>query len=195
MKRRLMLPVFLVSGLAFAHPMGNFSVSHYSRIEVNAQGARIQYVLDLAEIPTFQLLQDWKLEQSSPHGEIEGHAVEQARSWSRNLKVALGGRPAALQFDGAKAVIDRGAGNMPILRVTAELHVDGSGRLTYEDTNYPDRAGWKEIVIAAAPDAALVRATPKGEDRSRALTAYPQDPLAAPPQDLQASVEWHATAP
>ena len=66
MKHRLLLPVFLASGLLFAHPMGNFSVSHYSRIEVNAQGARIRYVLDLAEIPTFQLLQEWKLEQTSP---------------------------------------------------------------------------------------------------------------------------------
>ena len=63
MKHRLLLPVFLVSGLLLAHPMGNFSVSHYSRIEVNARGARIRYVLDLAEIPTFELLQEWKLER------------------------------------------------------------------------------------------------------------------------------------
>ena len=39
MKRRVLLPVFLASGLLFAHPMGNFSVNHYSRIEVTAQGA------------------------------------------------------------------------------------------------------------------------------------------------------------
>ena len=41
--------------------MGNFSVSHYARIEVSAGGAEIRYVLDLAEIPSFQLLQQWGL--------------------------------------------------------------------------------------------------------------------------------------
>jgi nickel/cobalt exporter len=195
MKRRLILPVFLVSGLLFAHPMGNFSVSHYSRIEVNAQGARIRYVLDLAEIPTFQLLQEWKLEQTSPRAEIERHAVEQARTWSRNLKIKAGGRSVAAQFDRAEAVLAQGAGNMPVLRVTAELHVDGAGKLVYEDANYPDRAGWKEIVITPGEGAVVVAATPKGADRSRGLTAYPQDPLIAPPQDLQASVEWRGAAP
>ena len=195
MKHRLLPPVFLVSGLLFAHPMGNFSVSHYSRIEVNAQGARIRYVLDLAEIPTFQLLQEWKLEQTSPREEIERHAVEQARAWCRDLKITVGGRPAAAQFDRAEAVLDKGAGNMPILRVTADLHVDGRGKLLYKDDNYPDRAGWKEIVVAAGEGVVLVDASPKGADRSHALTAYPQDPLIAPPQDLQASVEWRPAAP
>jgi ABC-type nickel/cobalt efflux system permease component RcnA len=195
MKHRLLLPVFLASGLLFAHPMGNFSVSHYSRIEVTAQGARIRYVLDLAEIPALQLLQEWKLQQTSPRDAIERHAVEQAREWSRHLKITVGGKPSPAQFDGAEAVLEKGAGNMPILRVSADLHVDGTGTLLYQDPNYPDRAGWKEIVVAAGEGAVLVDASPRGADRSQALTAYPQDPLVAPPQDLQASVAWRSAAP
>ena len=60
MKRGLLLPLSM-SAVLWAHPMGNFSVSHYSRIEMSAQGAKIRYILDLAEIPTFQLLQQWKV--------------------------------------------------------------------------------------------------------------------------------------
>ncbi len=73
---------------------------------------------------------------------------------------------------------------MPIVRVIADLRVAAQpGNLIYEDGNYPDRAGWKEIAIG------------KGPDRSKELTAYPQDPLLAPPQDLKASVKWTAPAP
>ena len=39
--------------------MGNFSVNHYARLTPVEGGLRIRYVLDLAEIPTFELMQDW----------------------------------------------------------------------------------------------------------------------------------------
>jgi len=196
MKHYWVLPVFLATGALWAHPMGNFSVSHYSRIEVNGRGVEIRYVLDLAEIPTFQLLQQWKLDAASPREEVERQATAQAREWSRGLKIEMGGRAVTPRFERASMAMDKGAGGMAILRVTAELHVDSApGSLNYEDANFPDRAGWKEIVIAAGKNAAVDQATPAGTDRSQALTAYPQDPLAAPPQDLRATVAWHSTAP
>src|SRR5256885_2185264 len=61
-----LLWVALGTGPLFAHPMGNFSVNHYSRIELGANGAEVAYVLDLAEIPTFELLQEWKLDAANP---------------------------------------------------------------------------------------------------------------------------------
>ena len=196
MKHRLPLPVFLVTVSLWAHPMGNFSVSHYSRLEVTGRGVEIRYVLDLAEIPTFQLLQQWKLDAASPREEIERQATAQAREWSRNLKIEIDGRTASPQFERASVAMDKGAGGMPVLRVTADLHVDAApGSLRYEDRNFPDRAGWKEVVTLAGQDAAIDKASPSAADRSQALTAYPQDPLLAPPQDLRASVEWHSTAP
>ncbi len=244
MKPRIRLLAFLAPALALAHPMGNFSVSHYSRITVTGRGAEIRYVLDLAEIPTFQLLQQWQSDSTSPREELERHAAAQAREWAGNLKIELAGRAVKPRFEGATMVMDKGAGGMAILRVIAELRVEGvpgngpgevSGRgsgevsghgsggapshgpdgapghgsggapshghgggasaLRYEDANFPDRAGWKEIVILAGQDAATDQASPVGSDRSHELTAYPQDPLLAPPQDLTAMVSWHSTAP
>lgn len=193
---RLVLALFFVAaGAAGAHPMGNFSVSHYSRIEVNGRGATIRYVLDLAEIPTFELLQQWKAGADTPQLELDRHAAAQAREWAHNLRIVAGGRAIPAVFDRASVVLAKGAGNMPIARVTAELHVDAPpGSLAYEDGNFPDRAGWKEIVIVPGAGAAVRQASPAGADRSRELTAYPQDPLLAPPQDLKASVEWSAAA-
>ena len=48
-----------------AHPMGNFSVSHFTRFDVQKKSVNVTYVLDLAEIPTYQLLRDWNLDPSA----------------------------------------------------------------------------------------------------------------------------------
>src|SRR5579864_7425713 len=39
---------------AFAHPLGNFTVNHYARVELTGDALRVRYVLDLAEIPSVQ---------------------------------------------------------------------------------------------------------------------------------------------
>jgi ABC-type nickel/cobalt efflux system permease component RcnA len=171
--------------------MGNFSVSHYTKIIVDGRGADLLYVLDLAEIPTFELLQKWKLERSSP--ELKAKAVEQAREWTRNLKVTVDGRDVYPQFQGADLTVADGAGGRAVARIATKLRLPVSaGKLEFEDGNYPDRAGWKEIVITAGQGAAIAQATQGDNERSQALTTYPQDPTVAPPQDLRAAVEWSA---
>ena len=39
-----------------AHPLGNFSVSHYAGIRVEQGAIELRYLIDMAEIPTFQEL-------------------------------------------------------------------------------------------------------------------------------------------
>src|SRR5207302_515150 len=88
-------------------------------------------------------------------------------------------------------VIADGAGNLPIVRIGARTHLDAAGgTLAYEDSNFPDRAGWKEIVILADEDATLQRASQTDKDISKGLTQYPSDPTVAPPQDLRAEMNW-----
>ena len=40
--------------LASAHPIGNFTINRFSRIEVSGPRIYVLYVLDMAEIPTYQ---------------------------------------------------------------------------------------------------------------------------------------------
>jgi nickel/cobalt exporter len=188
--------LFAFAATLCAHPMGNFSVSHYARIEVNGGGAEIRYVLDLAEIPSFQLLQQWGLSADSPRNLLDAQATAQARDWVRNLEVTCDGRSVSPRFEGATLALTPGAGGAPVMRITSTLKLAvAAGSLSYEDRNYPDRAGWKEIVIAEGSGASIERASQDDMDRSQALTAYPADPTVAPPQDLKASVDWIAAAP
>ena len=43
---------------ASAHPLGNFTINRFSRVEVSGHRLYVLYVLDLAEIPTFQAGRD-----------------------------------------------------------------------------------------------------------------------------------------
>lgn len=193
---RLAMVLAIFAAVLRAHPMGNFSVNHYARIEPGAQGVEILYVLDLAEIPTFELLQKWNLTGARAPGEIERHAALEARQWARNLAISAGGRAVEPKIVSSDVAMADGAGSMQVMRVNIRLRLPvAAGKIEYEDRNYAGRAGWKEIVIRAGQGAALETATQRDQDRSQALTAYPQDPTVAPPQDLRASVEWTVAAP
>ena len=57
--KRLALLIGLLAALAVpaaaqAHPLGNFTVNRYSAIEASGDRVYVKYVLDLAEIPTYQ---------------------------------------------------------------------------------------------------------------------------------------------
>ena len=58
MRRALLLFVVAVRGArappAGAHPLGNFSINHVAEVSVSADRVDVRYLLDQAEIPTFQ---------------------------------------------------------------------------------------------------------------------------------------------
>jgi nickel/cobalt exporter len=191
---RLLLSMAALTLVLSAHPMGNFSVNHYAKLQLEPDGAEILFVLDLAEIPTFELLQKWGLTATSPKSELQVKAVAEAREWVKQLSVKSDGKPVAARFLSSEMVMADGAGNLPVMRVSTRLKVAAApGKLEYSDGTYPERtAGWKEVVVVAKNGAGIKTSTAGPKDISQGLTAYPQDATVAPPQDLNASVVWVA---
>jgi len=182
---------FIAAALAVtAHPMGNFSVNHYSRLHLQATGVELTYVLDLAEIPTFQLLRSWKTD-SIDRQSLDRETRRQAEEWVSNLALLQNGKKVPWHIESVTPKAVDGAGGMPTLRIAiiaaAEL---GAGEISYEDLNFPGRAGWKEIVIDHTDGALVSDASQGARDLSAALTYYPVDPSIAPPQDLTAHLTW-----
>jgi nickel/cobalt transporter (NicO) family protein len=174
-----------------AHPMGNFSVSHYTRLEVSAQRVTVSYVLDLAEVPAYELLRDWKLTAQSPQADLDRKAVAQAREWAKGIEFRGAGRPVEPKLVSASAQVRGGSGGLSTVRVSCTFELEGAASpLTFEDHNYSDRAGWKEIVIRNGGGVRLVQASQGATDRSEALAKYPSNAAKTAPQDLRASVEW-----
>ncbi|MDX6409774.1 MAG: nickel/cobalt transporter (NicO) family protein [Gaiellaceae bacterium] len=161
MKRIALLGVALAAlGLpiaASAHPLGNFTVNRFSRIEVVGPRIYVAYVLDLAEIPTFQA------------GKIDAHAY--ARRIARGAQLAVNGRRARLIPVETVLAHPPGAGGLRTTRLETVLRgplLGGVSAVTYRDTNYGNRIGWKEVVVGAEPSP------------SHELRAYPQDLLSSP---------------
>ena len=181
--------------LLFAHPMGNFSVSHYARIEVAPGGSKLTYALDIAELPTLELLQKWDLAGREAEA-IQASAKAHAGEWMANLAISCNGKPVRPRIRKVESFVTEGAGGMPVLRVQVDATLDvAPGAIEYEDRNFATRAGWKEVVIVAGPDTSLSTASHSNRDVSRALTVYPKDPNAVPPQDVRASLTWRQTTP
>jgi nickel/cobalt transporter (NicO) family protein len=184
---RTVLAGVVLSAAALAHPMGNFSVNHYSKLNFRTGGVQLTYVQDLAEIPTFQLLGASAMDEA----QLDRKARELARDWVANLALAEDGHRVRWEVKSVTPKTSDGAGGMPILRIVIAAEATlRAGKVTYDDLNYPGRAGWKEIVIDHAPDAMLRSATQSSTDVSAALTVYPADPSITPPQDLTAFVDW-----
>jgi len=196
---RRLIPFFAATILT-AHPMGNFSVSHFTRFDVQKNSVNVTYVLDLAEIPTYQLMRDWNLDPSAdakiPQATLDEKATTQAGEWIKQLAFTSNSSPIQPKLQNTKIKLSPGAGGMQVARVETSLRLDNvQGKLAFEDRSYPDRAGWKEIVIASSDSTPIIQASHSGADRSKALTEYPADPTLTPPQDLRASIVWHVEAP
>lgn len=176
--------------------MGNFSVNHYARLEPGSKGLTVTYVLDLAELPTTELIQSWGVDRNSPRPVMEAQAAIEARRWAANLNVTENGKRMLGIMESSQLAVEDGAANLPLYRITARVRfLAKGGRIEYEDGNYATRAGWREIVVRAGEGAALTSASNGSEERSLALTSYPKDQEKSPPQDSKAWLEWRMTAP
>src|SRR4051794_30562423 len=101
--RWLAFPVLAL--LMNAHPMGNFSVNHYSKLRLGAEQVEIVYALDLAEIPTLELLQKWNLTPESPRKSMEPKAAQQMREWAQKLTVRSNGKTVHPVYESSELVV------------------------------------------------------------------------------------------
>ena len=185
------IAVLSLPGRGFAHPMGNFSINHFSAVAVYPTSVRVSYVIDMAEIPTFQEMQDSGLVAQPDDPSVAPYRNRKVEEWQQGLVLRVGKKTLPLFPCSNELTFPAGAGGLPTLRLTvvyeAPLQVE-NGTLVYEDHNYPQRAGWKEIVASAYDGASLTRSSVPVESKSRQLTSYATDLLQAPPQDLSAKL-------
>jgi nickel/cobalt transporter (NicO) family protein len=173
--RKSVVVLFALAALAApaaaaAHPLGNFTVNRFSRVEVSGPRLYVRYVLDLAEIPTFQA------------GRIDARTY--AREIAQNARLSVDGKSFALRPVRTRLAHPRGAGGLDTTRLEVVLAgplLDGTSRVSYRDGNYRDRIGWKEIVVGAD--------TPS---RSHELHAYPKNLLQSPLDQTSVSTDLAA---
>ena len=137
---------------AAAHPLGNFTINHLAKVTPQRSALYVRYVLDIAEIPTFQIM----------------HAGATSDVWSQQQLDEWGDREVAVVLDGFHITVDGsplrlvatvhherlrpGAGGLPILYWTCDLSAPinpGMHRISIDDSVYAERRiGWKDIIVS-----------------------------------------------
>jgi ABC-type nickel/cobalt efflux system permease component RcnA len=163
---------------ASAHPLGNFTVNRYARLEVSAGVLRVYYVLDEAEIPAFQ-------DRDAVRRDPNGFAARRAADIDRGLSLTVDGKPASLVVQSVALSQPLGQGGLHTLRLavlytTALDAHDAPHTTTFADGNEPDRIGWREIVVNARGDGQVLQSDAPARDRTDELRAYPADLIQSP---------------
>ncbi len=181
--RRLVLLALCLAALtapapSHAHPLGNFTVNRFAGVELAGDRVYVHYVLDLAEIPTYQ-----------ERGRVLRPGF--ASTVAERLDLRLDGRRAPLDPIATRSALRPGAGGLKTLRFEAVYRARGSGsRLELRDENYAARLGWREIVVRARDGAEVASSSVPATSASNELRAYPSRSLSAPLHVTEATARF-----
>lgn len=175
MTRLIPLPVYvfvlatlLSVGRAQAHPLGNFTINHLAVVTSAGGRLHVHYVLDIAEIPAFQIMHagdGWSAART-----LQWNAAEAARV-EAGLSFRSGNRTLPIRLVQTSSTTRPGAGGLPTLYWTGDFTVaiDRPASISVQDDVYADRRiGWKDIVL------------PGTSDPTNALRSYPAAAIGSP---------------
>ncbi|MEP7040216.1 MAG: hypothetical protein ABI864_01440 [Chloroflexota bacterium] len=183
--------------LALAHPLGNFTVNRAIEVIV-ADAVTIRYIVDMAEIPAFETLQQIDLDGNGTADEHELNTYRDAtcESVRRALSVTLDGVPTIpARIEGAEISLPPGAGGLPTLRLEcdyASLSTTGDTlhQLIVVDGIDDGHVGWHEATARTIGDAVISASDVPAVSPSAHLTRYPQDQLTSPPDVRSATISF-----
>ena len=162
MKRLLLAlgALLVLAPAASAHPLGNFSINHLAVVSTGGGEVRVHYVLDQAEIPTFQ-------ERGLSPAAVLARKRDEVR---RHLTASADGRPLALALSPGTIAHRPGQGGLPTTRVELDLvgHAAPRSTVRVADGTFPGRVGWKAVLAAGQ------------QDPTHRLTIYPKAFLSSP---------------
>ena len=138
----LMLLCFTGSGAA--HPLGNFSTSQYSALRIGGNEIELRYIIDMAEIPTFQEIQENGIVSKTEDASLNTYLQRKAELFRDGLVLEVNGKRLELQAESRDIIFPPGAGGLPTLKIgisyKAKLTGDSKSPehlLTYRDGNFP----------------------------------------------------------
>ncbi|HEY3227716.1 MAG TPA: hypothetical protein VGJ87_00765, partial [Roseiflexaceae bacterium] len=179
--KRWLLPMLFAAILAFgrpparaeAHPLGNFTVNQYSRLEVGRDAVRVRYVVDMAEIPAFQERQTIDADGDGQISDAEQSAylAKQVPALIGGLHLSIGGAPALLRPSEQELSFPAGQGGLVTLRLMLDLDAPIANAaqpiaVEYRDDNFAERIGWREIVVRPLDGIVLRDSTAPAQDQT-----------------------------
>ena len=188
---------FLFASAAVAHPLGNFSINHFSRLEPGVERIGVRYVVDLAEIPAFQALQtaDTDGDGTASAAELDAYLELVAARYADGLRLTVDGQRIPRAREKQHMAQVRSPNGSTTLRIeldfgAADSAALGTHRLRFDDGNDADRIGWREIMVEPPPGVTVFDSSAFGNGLSNELRFYPADLLAAPLAETAAELSF-----
>jgi len=193
------LVLILVPLPLLAHPMGNFSISHYAGIRVEPGFIELRYLIDMAEIPTFQEMQQNNFVARADDERVRAYLSKQAEAFKQALLITLNGKQLPLQIASQDILFSAGAGNLPTMKFGLVYRAEVKEECTvthceleYRDANFSGRVGWKEIIASAGHGVTVESSSVPSQDRSSQLSNYPADLVSSAPQEVGARIVFRS---
>ncbi|MDQ6824586.1 MAG: hypothetical protein M3007_03875, partial [Candidatus Eremiobacteraeota bacterium] len=137
-----------------------------------------RYVLDIAEIPTFQIMRERSSTGVLDRTGLARWAQSEIAGVQAGLQLEADGRRITLQPDAPRVSTRPGAGGLRTLYWSTDFHAYVAAahvrHLRVVDSTFPDRIGWKDIVVEPA-----VEPTEELRHYPNALLASPRDVTSA----------------
>jgi nickel/cobalt exporter len=190
------LVLLLAPATASAHPLGNFTINHYAGLTIGRTAIAIDLVIDKAEIPAFQ---DRQAADQDADGEVSD---EEAATWAQSscetilgqLHLTVGGAAVTPSLLDDTIAFLPGVGGLSTLRLECQMNampsaaIDAATRITFADTSFAERIGWREVVATGAGTLLDTHGLP-ATSPSKRLTAYPADMIGKPLDIRSATVD------
>ncbi len=179
---------------AGAHPLGNFTTNQLAQVKISKGAAEVAYTLDLAEIPSFQLVQRYDEDGDEALTGTEAAAVEEEllAEVSGGLELRADGDSLPLERIGeAELAFPSGQGGLDLTRLDATFAAtlgDGTARVELSNSAFDGRQGWNAIQIVPGEGTDVTSSAP-ANDPTDGLRVYPENLLETPPDEREASFE------
>ena len=180
--------------IAFAHPLGNFTINQYVGLNISPETILMDYVVDMAEIPAYQEIAifDANGNGQADLSESASYDADKCAALQPSLSLLLNNKPLAFTLTSSSVEFPIGVGSLPTLRLTCKFQASFDStqaniKLAFANNAYPDRIGWKEIVVV--PDGVSIAGEYASTSLSNRLTKYPQDLLTNPLDQRQIKLE------
>jgi nickel/cobalt exporter len=186
--------IALFPAAATAHPLGNFSTNQLVQVRIDERQARVAYILDQAEIPTFQQIQRYdadgdgtvaRAERAPLLDELLGEASAEVTLTADGRSVPLG-KPSDVELS-----FPPGQSGLVLTRLEAEYAAPlprGVERVEIANAAFGSRVGWRAVQIVPG-QGTNVTSSASASDPTNGLRTYPEDLLSSPPDERRASFE------
>ncbi len=186
------LATSLLASAAQAHPLGNFTTNQLAQVTIDRDQAQVDYVLDQAEIPSFQQLQSFNadgLDQVPPDA-LAGIEAEILSEVQAGLVLSADGQPVPLG-DATDVALSfpPGQGGLSTTRLEASFAAPLPATTTdVELVNdaFANRRGWTAIEILPGAETSVDSTVP-ASDPTDGLRVYPVDLRSSPLDQRSAS--------